>query len=88
MREPYQYEAPACAGVGGDFWFPERDGGTANTTEMLMAVSICKMCPHQAECAEWGIRNENFGIWGGLTETTRRHIRRSRRIKIEEDNVA
>jgi hypothetical protein len=24
MREPRFYENPACASVGGDFWFPEK----------------------------------------------------------------
>ena len=88
MREPAKYEAPACASVGGDFWFPERDGGTSNTTEMLLAVSICKQCPHQAECAEWGIQNERFGIWGGVTERQRRFIRRKRNIILEEEKSA
>jgi hypothetical protein len=27
MREPSEYEAPLCASVGGDFWFPEKVAG-------------------------------------------------------------
>lgn len=88
MREPAKYEAPLCASVGGDFWFPERDGGTSNTTEMLMAQSICGQCMHQAECAEWGIQNEYYGIWGGLTENKRTLIRRQRSISLKEEKIA
>jgi WhiB family redox-sensing transcriptional regulator len=88
MREPIQYEAPLCASVGGDFWFPEKATGGSNSTEMVMAKSICRQCPHQAECAEWGIQNEVHGIWGGITEGERRFIRRKRRIIVKEDGVA
>lgn len=88
MREPAKYEAPLCASVGGDFWFPEKEAGSSNSTEMLMAKSICRQCPHQAECAEWGIQNENFGIWGGITEGERRFIRRQRKITIKEERIA
>ena len=88
MREPAKYEAPLCASVGGDFWFPEREGGISNSTEMLMAQSICRQCTHQAECAEWGIQNEGFGIWGGLTESNRRVIRRQRKITLKEEKSA
>jgi WhiB family redox-sensing transcriptional regulator len=88
MREPAKYEAPLCASVGGDFWFPEKESGSSNSTEMVMAKSICRKCPHQAECAEWGIRNESHGIWGGITEGERRFIRRQRKITIKEERIA
>jgi len=88
MREPRFYENPSCAQVGGDFWFPEKADGSMNTVEMAMAKSICNSCPHKAECAEWGIKNESFGIWGGLTETDRRPIRRARNIRVRGEGVA
>lgn len=88
MREPAKYEAPLCASVGGDFWFPEKEGGSSNSTEMLMAKSICGRCPHKAECAEWGIQNESHGIWGGITEGERRFIRRQRKITVKEERIA
>jgi WhiB family transcriptional regulator, redox-sensing transcriptional regulator len=88
MREPRFYEDPACATVGGDFWFPEKSDGSSNSTEMLLAISICKKCTHQVECAEWGIENERFGIWGGVTENQRRNIRREKDIKLRGEDVA
>lgn len=88
MREPWVYENPACAEVGGDFWFPEKADGSMNTVEMVMAKSICRTCPHKAECAEWGIRNEVFGIWGGLTQQDRRPIQRQLKITIKGESVA
>jgi WhiB family redox-sensing transcriptional regulator len=88
VREPRFYEDPACASVGGDFWFPEKEVGSNNTTEMVMAKSICRRCPHQSECAEWGIQNESHGIWGGIAEGERRIIRRKRRIVLKGEGVA
>ena len=86
MREPREYENPLCAESGGDFWFPEPGQGII--PETVYARSICGQCIHQAECAEWGIYNEHYGIWGGLTESHRKQIRRQRRIEIQEDKSA
>ena len=85
MREPRFYEEAACAEVGGDFWFPEKYDGTSNSTEMVLAKSICGTCLHQSECAEWGIQKELHGIWGGLTNNDRIAIRRKRNIIIKGD---
>ena len=70
MRGPQDFEAPSCAQIGGDFWFPEREeiGTQADT---VFAKSVCNKCPHKSECAEWGIANEVHGIWGGLTNKDR-----------------
>jgi WhiB family redox-sensing transcriptional regulator len=89
MREPRFYEAPSCATVGGDFWFPDNEIPNASTVDALFSKSICNLCPHKRECAEWGIKNEAHGIWGGLTPRARQAIRRERGIKIhQEDDVA
>jgi WhiB family redox-sensing transcriptional regulator len=87
MREPRQYEAPLCAQTGsGDSWFPEPGQGLFFDT--TYARSICGRCIHQTECAEWGIRYEKFGIWGGLTERDRKVIRRKQNIILREENSA
>ena len=88
MREPRFYENPSCAQVGGDFWFPEKADGSMNTVEMVMAKSICHSCPHKAECAEWGIKKEAYGIWGGLVAKERAAIRSQRNIILREMDVA
>lgn len=87
MRVPWEYENPICAQIGLDFFFPEVANG--NTSNNMRAVNACKICPHIAECAEWGIQKERFGIWGGLTAQRRREIRRARGIVLPpEENVA
>jgi WhiB family redox-sensing transcriptional regulator len=85
VREPRFYENPACATVGGDFWFPEK---TSDLTDIALAKSICGSCPHRIECAEWGIKKERFGIWGGLSERQRRMIRQQKNITLRGEEVA
>lgn len=86
MREPSFYEAPSCATIGGDFWFPESTLEGASSADTFYAKSICGRCPHKRECAEWGIKNETHGIWGGLAPRARRAIRSQRGIKIYEED--
>lgn len=76
MREPRDYEAPLCAEVGGEYWFPEDISGEGKYEDINLAKRICGNCRHRIECAEWGIHKERYGIWGGLTRFDRIKIRR------------
>lgn len=43
------------------------------------AIELCNSCPAQEDCAEYAIvANEEFGIWGGLSERARRNERKAR----------
>jgi hypothetical protein len=84
-RRPDEFESPSCATVGGDFWFQESTSEGGSTADALFAKGICNRCPHKRECAEWGIKNEVHGIWGGLTNRERQVIRRQRGIKIYQE---
>lgn len=83
MREPRNYENPLCAEVGTDIYYPE-DLVDGSQLAMRQAQRICGSCIHQAECAEWGIRHERYGIWGGLTVNQRDVIRRQRGLKVRD----
>lgn len=82
MRVPWNYENPSCAEVGTEFFYPEGDN---DMVHIKAAVSICKSCPHLAECAEWGIKNERFGTWGGITALKRKKIRSIRKIVLPKE---
>ena len=88
MREPHEFEAPLCAEVGGNQWFPEDLPGDVVREVTRASKSICASCEHQSECAEWGINNERYGIWGGLDSATLKIIRKNRNIIIRRDKVA
>jgi Transcription factor WhiB len=60
----------ACANVDPELFFPANSRQPA--TE---AKQVCAACPVQAECLEYSLVNEEeFGIWGGLTEKERRQL--------------
>jgi WhiB family redox-sensing transcriptional regulator len=66
---PPDRDGAACAGVDPELFFPDRgDSGER-------AVAICHSCPHLAECREYGM-DEEYGIWGGLTERNRARVKR------------
>lgn len=88
MREPHEFEAPLCAEVGGEYWFPDDLAGEAGKQANKIARSICAKCQHQFECAEWGINNERYGVWGGLNSVALKIARRDRNITLKREDVA
>jgi len=84
MRVPSQFENPLCSEVDTELFFPE----IGANDQAFNAKKICGRCPHIAECLEWALYYERFGIWGGSSERDRRVIRAKLNIKVQEDNVA
>lgn len=66
-----------CAQVDPELFFPER-GEQATATQ---AKAICAQCPFKTPCAEYALRFEIRGIWGGTSEQDRRKIGKARGIK-------
>ena len=55
-------------------FFPERG------ESVRAAKAVCAQCPVQSECLEYAMQwNHLSGVWGGLSERERRHLRRRRR---------
>lgn len=81
MRSPREFDNPLCAQVDGELWFPDKGGDTRP------AKKICDQCIHKTECAEWGIKHELIGVWGGLSGFERRLIRRKYNIILEQPTV-
>ena len=58
-----------CAQIDPEIFFPEKGGSTRE------AKAICATCDVQVECLDDAIANgERFGIWGGVSERTRRKL--------------
>lgn len=87
MRHPHEFEFAGCREVGGDWWFPDKGQGR-DRGESGIALSICRSCVHKQECADWGIANEEFGIWGGLPANQLDKIRKLRGITLERGSFA
>jgi WhiB family redox-sensing transcriptional regulator len=61
----------ACRGLETDIFFPATD------EEAEPAKAICAACPVREECLEYALTTrQEDGVWGGLTETERRRLRR------------
>lgn len=80
LRPPWKYEDPLCAEVGTEIFFGrDQDEPLKGALPQDMykdAKKICESCNHSAECAEWGIKYESHGVWGGLSPADRRNFRR------------
>ena len=67
-------ELAACAGREDNLFFPVNEG---ERSLVGAAKAVCEGCPVQAECLAYAIETgQNEGIWGGLTSTERRTLRR------------
>lgn len=57
----------ACRGLDPNLFFPKT--GTSNAD----ALAVCAGCPVRSECGEEAMANrERYGIYGGMSERTRR----------------
>ena len=84
----------ACAGMDGDMFYDDMNvheslteyGRYTSTApkQHAMLRRICLNCPVVFECADFGIKHERFGFWGGMTAMERRSIRTTRNILLEE----
>jgi len=85
LAKPWEFDAPLCREIGSEpFFLEENESGRSSfTQENRDALRICKSCDHIADCASWAIENENYGIWGGLTPSERREIRKRKKIVLK-----
>ena len=75
--EREEWEAlSACADLNTDLFYPA--GSSAKYHGQIAAAkAVCAACPVEVECLEFALEtNEEFGIWGGETEDSRRRLRR------------
>lgn len=73
----------ACSTVDPEIFFPQGvDYTTLNGpvvavyTNLKQAKAICESCDLRARCLEYALKNDDIGIWGGLTESQRKNLRR------------
>ena len=66
-------ESAACAGTDDEFFFPVGDDDAAAE----VAKSICAACPVAEDCLHSALApNQTEGVWGGMTGSERRRLRR------------
>ena len=65
---------PLCAETDPDRWFPEKGGDQGRS-----AKAVCARCPVKDPCLIFALNNdEQFGVWGGMSQQERRRLGRRR----------
>lgn len=69
----------ACRGERAAFYPPlQGESKSERSAREQIAKSICEGCSVRSECLDHAIRHdERYGIWGGLTDSERRHLLRT-----------
>ncbi|MGI9584336.1 MAG: WhiB family transcriptional regulator [Acidimicrobiia bacterium] len=65
-----------CSGNHSHLFFPPSTQERKEERERreIRAKAVCQVCPVNGECRDYAMTiREPYGIWGGLTETERRH---------------
>lgn len=84
MRRVSNPEKSLCytLNIPTEVFFPDQD----HLGKIAYAKAICSVCSNKDECLEVALENrEEFGIWGGCTESDRRTIR-VRRVMLEDSS--
>ena len=71
-----------CGGAETDLFFRE------DVRSQQKALSLCAQCPMQKACLEYAIDNEEFGVWGGTTESQRAALRGKAKLVTPEQRIA
>jgi len=65
----------ACRSLPTEFFYRIEDRGVAKIIDVDVFRSICTPCPIWRQCLNYAVRNENHGVWGGMTSDERVAIR-------------
>ena len=64
-------DSGSCTNADPDLFFPQPGADTS------YARSICRGCPVRLHCLDYALESgQKHGIWGGMTESQRRRLRR------------
>lgn len=80
-KRDWQRDA-ACLDVDPELFFVHREGPKVQSLREQQALAYCEQCPVRQHCLDYATgkedpnHREEYGIWGGQTEDTRRSIKR------------
>lgn len=68
----------SCVDTDPDIWFPPGESKLYED-DIAQAKAICRTCPVRKACLNYALETgQDYGIWGGATESERRIMRRER----------
>lgn len=75
MKFPEWMDRAACRYANPELFFPSCGENIGE------AKRICATCPVRKQCLDHALRERiEHGVWGGLSERSRRELRRKRRV--------
>jgi WhiB family transcriptional regulator, redox-sensing transcriptional regulator len=81
-----RFPLAACRGMDPELWYPSV---SATLAEIARPVAICRTCPVQVDCLTHALEHhEEHGIWGGVRERPRRHLRRGLSLGVPPRTLA
>lgn len=48
--------------------------------DIAFAKAVCQQCPLIQQCGDYGMKNENHGVWGGLSPADRYELRGNKEV--------
>jgi WhiB family redox-sensing transcriptional regulator len=77
-------EAPTRVGCDQfpDAFYPEKGGDAAWIGPL--ARKLCDNCPVKELCGDYGLKFEQYGIWGGMPPKTRQRLRNRLGIRLPD----
>jgi hypothetical protein len=62
----------ACKGLPTELFYKIEEKGIRKVVDMNVFRVTCAPCPIWKQCLSYASRNENFGVWGGMTTEERK----------------
>lgn len=80
---PDWYNDAPCRGLDHLFMVTDEDSnplrGGGRRAVIAEAKAICQTCHHVVECGEIGMAKGDFGIWGGMSQSELRKLKKEMR---------
>lgn len=86
-RRTYEVNIPRwdgselCTQVSYEFFYENTTRTPAGRKQIADLKKLCSGCPRLNECAEYAIKHELYGFWGGMTEAERTAYRKKHKIR-------
>lgn len=61
----------ACRELDTELWYLPDHAGQYDRHLLQTLRAVCAGCPVKVACLKYSLRNERFGVWGGLTAAER-----------------
>jgi WhiB family redox-sensing transcriptional regulator len=75
-RDPWKDRA-LCAQTDPEIFFPEK----SHWRQAITAKLVCQRCPVRDACLAHALKHdERYGVWGGMTPSQRKELRRRRAV--------